>query len=372
MPVFYAGVWMLPDNAGWLGVLGLWMLALRARFDWVTVVGGGAVLALLVFVRQIHLWPWALLMTAAWLGSMTSSDSGFDLTQDLRALFSGVRARIGRLILALIAGAPAVLVLVWFWNLWGHTLTPPVFDERHVGGNASAPAFVLAVFGMYGVFFVPYLLDGLGRLWVRHTWLLMLAVVVSLGLAVIAPSTRSYGAGRYSGLWEIVQKLPALADRSVLIVPLAVLGGVLLAAWFVSLGRRDRWVMLAALVAFTAAQCASFKLWQRYSEPMVLLWLALAASRVAPPRTAAWGGWRLVGVLGLTVGLAGVTAASLYYAKAVRPRDLLFPGETEAPVLPGMVSSSREARDRIDGQGQSGRSSEEDGEGPETRSFKRQ
>ena len=342
MSVFYAATWMLPDNAGWLGVLVVWLLALRPRFDVVTLVGGGLALAALVLVRQIHLWPLALLLTAAWLGTPRDTDTPFDFAADLRELFTDIPAKLGRVGLALLAGVPAIAVLVYFWSLWGHTLTPPVFEDRHVGGNLTAPAFVLTVFGACSVFFLPYMLDGLGRLWVRHTWLLVLAAGVGLAIALVAPTTRDYTHGRYSGLWEIVRHLPAPMGRSVLIVPLTVLGSVLLAAWCVTLGRRDRWIMLAAMVAFIAAQCASFKLWQRYTEPMVLIWLALAAARVPPPRSGAGEGWRLVGPVMLAILMAAITTASLLAARPVLQRTLIAPWETEAPLLPGMVERVRD------------------------------
>ncbi len=342
MSVFYAATWMLPDNAGWLGVLVVWLLALRPRFDAVTLVGGGLALAALVFVRQIHLWPLALLLTAAWLGTPRDADTPFDFAADLRELLADVPTKLGRVGLALLAGVPAIAVLVYFWSLWGNTLTPPVFKDRHVGGNLTAPAFVLTVFGACSVFFLPYMLDGLRRLWVQHTWLLALAAGVGLAIALIAPTTRDYAHGRYSGLWEIVRHLPAPMGRSVLIVPLTVLGSVLLAAWFVTLGRRDRWIMLAAMVAFIAAQCASFKLWQRYTEPMVLLWLALAAARVPPPRSGAGQGWRLVGPVTLALLMAAITTASLLTARPVLQRTLIAPWETQAPLLPGMVERAPE------------------------------
>lgn len=342
MSVFYSATWMLPDNAGWLGVLIVWLIALRPRFDVVTVVGGGVALAVLVFVRQIHLWPLAMLLTAAWLGTADDEDHPFDFAGDLRAIFAKIPASLARVALVCVAAAPAIGVLVYFWLLWDKTLTPPVFDERHVGGNTTAPAFVLAIFGAFSVCFVPFFLDGLRLLWVRHTWLLLVALGLGLVIALVPETSRSYFDGRYSGLWEMVEKLPAPMDRSILVVPLTVLGTVLLAAWFVAMGRRDRWIMLAAMVAFIAAQSVSFKLWQRYTEPMVLLWLALAASRVAPPRSGAGEGWRVVGPAVLTLVMAGITVASLVAARPVARRALVAPWETEAPMLPGMVERPQE------------------------------
>ncbi|MFG0259805.1 MAG: hypothetical protein ACF8LK_05565, partial [Phycisphaerales bacterium JB041] len=71
--------------------------------------------------------------------------------------------------------------------------------------------------------------------------------------------------------------------------------------------------------------------------PMVLLWLALAAARVAPPRSAAGEGWRIAGPLALALVMAAVTAASLFTARPVQRRTLIAPWETRAPLLPGMV-----------------------------------
>lgn len=337
MAVFYSATWMLPDNAGWLGVLAVWLLALRPRFDAITIVGGGLALAALILVRQIHLWPLAMLLTAAWLGSARDEDSPFDFAADMRALLANIPASFARVLLIALAAIPAIAALVYFWLLWDRTLTPPVFDDRHVGGNPAAPAFVLAVFGPFSLCFLPFVLDGLRLLWVRHTWLLAVALITGLFIALAPETTRNYFEGRYSGLWEIVRHLPAPLGRSVLVVPLALLGAVMLAAWFVVLPRRDRWIMLAAMVAFTAAQCASFKLWQRYTEPMVLLWLALAAARVAPPRSGAGQGWRIVGPAALTLAMAAITAASLFTARPVQRRSMVAPWETQAPLLPGMV-----------------------------------
>lgn len=88
-----------------------------------------------------------------------------------------------------------------------------------------------ALFGSIGLFFLAFVVDGLHGLSVRHTWLLVLAVVVSLALGLAGPSTRTI----YKGAVRAVGAGPLFPRRrrSVVLVPLAVLGGVQLAAWFV-------------------------------------------------------------------------------------------------------------------------------------------
>jgi hypothetical protein len=352
MPVFYSGTWMLPDNAGWLGVLVIWLIALRPGFGMGSVVAGGAALAALVFFRQIHLWPLAMLLTWAWMSRVRDPDAEFGAPEEARALLADVPGSLGRAALVLAASIPALAVLWWFWRTWGG-LTPPVFLERHVGINPVAPAFVLAVFGGCSLFFVPYLTGALGRLWTRQPWVLVVAVVVGLAFGLAFPTTRSYIEGRYSGLWEVAEKMPAPGGRSLLVVPLAVVGAVLMAAWFTALGRRDRWIMLAAMVAFVAAQCVSHKLWQRYTEPLVVMWLALAAARVRPGPGVS--GWRVLGPVSLGLCLGALTAASLVAARPVHPRALVAPWETRAPELPGMAPRVREGPDRRDGGSDPGR-----------------
>src|SRR4051794_40273773 len=59
--VISSAVWLLPDNAGWWGVLGLMCITWRPRADWKTFALGGLVLLALVFVRQVHAWAAGLL-----------------------------------------------------------------------------------------------------------------------------------------------------------------------------------------------------------------------------------------------------------------------------------------------------------------------
>lgn len=223
MYVFYSGVWLLPDNAGWLGVLGVLLLALRGRFDALTVIGGAALLAALVFVRQSHLWAAAALWAGAWLGARDADDAGpFGATRDVRALLRDPARRAARTAVAIVATVPAALIVLQFHRLWGG-LTPPTFQERHTGGNPAAPAFILSLFGAFSLFYAGFLAPAVGEVLRRHRTLLALAGVAGLAAALLPETTYSTEAGRYSGLWNLVQKAPVVMGgrTSTLIVVLA-------------------------------------------------------------------------------------------------------------------------------------------------------
>ncbi len=359
MAVWYSGVWLLPDNVGWLGVLGVWLVALSGRFDWKMLLTAAAMLAALVFLRQIHIWTLSMLLTAAWLGvdrRACAHNSGSDVPHgttgptlcgpevDVAKIWqlftTSIVDRLGRVGLVLVASLPAAALLgyfVWLWN----GLTPPVLKQRQVGINWAAPVFVLAVFGYCSVFFVPFVWDGLKLVWHRHRWLLMVVVAGSLLVGLVPATGYDEAAGRYSGLWSMAGHLPMVGHSSVLIVGLGLLGSVLLTGWFASLDWRDRWIMLAGFVGFTATQCVSVKLWQRYTEPMVLLWLVLAASRVRPalsgPMTGPMLSWRVIGPVLLAMVLGMQTAMSLVMAHPVKVRELVAPWEETPPRLPGMI-----------------------------------
>ncbi len=267
---FFPAVWLLPDNLGWLLVLGVLLVALRQRVDGWTYAGGGLLLVLLVLTRQVHLWAAGPLVVAAWLGGV-----GRD---------AAPTRRIGRASMMLLACVPALVAVAAFASLW-HGLTPPLFQHEYRAGagvfsrlNAAAPAYLLAQVGLYGAFFVPVLVAPLGRLWRTRRALLLGVGAAALCVAVIPATTREQGAGRWQGLWDWSGKLPVIAGHtSVLIAGLAVLGGVVLAGCCERVGRRNAVLLLVTLGGFMAAQAAVFQLWQRYHVPLVLMLLALTA-----------------------------------------------------------------------------------------------
>ena len=91
---------------------------------------------------------------------------------------------------------------------------------------------------------------------------------------------------------------------------------------------RTRWIGLAALVAFIAAQTASHNCWQRYHEPFILILMAVMARDLDPdnapssphrvgPRVSRFA--RVAGPLALALLLALVTIITLASANPVRP-----------------------------------------------------
>lgn len=308
MYVFIPGVWLQPDNAGWLGVLVMLLIALRERFDRVSLIAGCATLTLLVWTRQSHVWAAGLLWVAAWLGSGPGAPPIALLT----------RARIARTVLALVASLPAIASLAYFYKLWGG-LTPPSFHKQHAAGfNFATPAFALALIAIFSHFFLAWLAPGLAALGksIRGRVVMAAAVAAGLLLAVLPETTYVYEA-RSTGLWNVIKALDqrgvVLGGRtSPLMVALAPLGALCVAAWLahlVSAQRvREAWIMGLGLAGFIAAQTANTNAWQRYLEPMLLIVMALMAAMLPRPVVRwAWMGPALLGLL-----LGALTAYTLW------------------------------------------------------------
>jgi hypothetical protein len=291
--VFSSGAWLLPDNAGWWGVLGVLLIALRTRVDAWTFAGGGLLLLFLVLTRQIHLWAAAPLCAAAWLGTGTSAGA-------MAAHASAGRAR--RMLAMLVAILPSLAVLGWLFHLW-HGTVPPQQQSLVGGGNAAAPAAALAVAGMFGVFYAGFLPSGaLSKPGGPRRWAVAGAVLGAFAAAVPL-TTYDFPAGRYSGIWNLVLHVPTILNRSPLIITLAGLGGATVALWLAALPRRDRVICAVAVGAFLVAQLAAHNAFQRYYEPFILIIAAVTVVRFPPPRAR----WAPLGPLLLAVLLGGLT-----------------------------------------------------------------
>jgi hypothetical protein len=313
--VFMPGAWLQPDNAGWLGVLAMLLIGLRAasgRWDALSVIGGGLTMLALVWMRQNHLWAAGVLWVGAWL----ASDDG------RRGILAVTRQRVMRTALAVAATLPAFATVYWFYTIWGG-LTPPQFQKQHAGANFATPAFVLALIAIYSHFFIAWTAPGLHALMrlPRAKWVVGGCVVAGLACAAIPETTFLYEE-RASGLWNLVK----LAERfhltiggrtSLVMLALAPAGAVMLAAWLVQLPRKQAWLFGLALAGWCAAQTANANAWQRYCEPMLLMVMALMAASV-PSSGRRAGRWLWIGPTILAGLLAALTAYTLWSEPIVR------------------------------------------------------
>ena len=306
--VIMSDAWLLPDNAGWLGVLFMLLLALRPQYRWIDALAGGLVLAALVFTRQNHLWCAGLIWLWSWLAS-----GPFD-RWSLNQLLARSYERMVGAAWAVVFSLPAFAIVAYFFKLWQQGLTPPHFRDQHAGGNAATPAFSFSLIALYSMFFVAWLWPALVRLW-REQRLLVIATAAAGLVVAIIPETTYLREPRSSGLWNIVKflddhKLTIAGRTSPLILLLSPIGAICLAAWLSLLNARDRAIFLAALAGFTIAQSFNANAWQRYLEPMFLIVLALMAAG-SPPSSDAWSHrlrpFRLAGPALLSVILAAAT-----------------------------------------------------------------
>ncbi|MFZ4572891.1 MAG: hypothetical protein ACOYN0_00755 [Phycisphaerales bacterium] len=302
-----SAAYILPDNMAWLLVSAMVLLALRERPRWGTFVLMGGVLVLLVATRQVHAWTGGLIVVSAWLAPISSTERYVG-----PALLVDLRSRIIPLMIGFAAGLPAALLLARFVHLWGG-LVPPRFQGQYAGGfNAASVCFFLSLLALGSVFFAPILWPRLLRMWQERRGALIVAAISGALSAVIAPSNYDYAAGRRSGLWNLAAKLPTIGHTSPLMLLLAAAGAGCLAAWVWPLRARDKLVVLASIAGFWVALGASVELWQRYTEPFLLVMLAvmgaLTIERETEDESRFPSGWTRWWALTGPVALAGLFA----------------------------------------------------------------
>lgn len=293
--VLASGVWLLPDNAGWLGVLGVWWWALGASSTaWLTI-GGGVALVWTVAMRQSHLWAAAPLWVAAWSHA--------------------AKAPWRRLAWVALATAGAFAVVLAFAALWGG-LVPPTFQQgevKMVGPNPATPVLVLAVFGVvgsaYAGYWWPAARDRVGGANALRSWLIASAAIAG-ALALAVPTDMAPAAGRFGGVWRVAD-LAAVAGRSPVMVALAAFGGAAVVGLLAACRPSERWIAGVALLAFTAAQTVNAESFQRYIDPMAIMWAGLLSATIVQShqgdRAAVWP-YAWLGPAGLALLLGAVTA----------------------------------------------------------------
>lgn len=307
----------LPEAAAWLGVLAMLVIGLRrvVRREWFVVAG--LVLVGLVCIRQIHIWAAVPIWLSAWLGSQQEREPD-RLVPRFREL--ELNDRLPLSVFAFLCTMPAFGVLVWFFWLWGGPV-PPGFQTSeaasqitgaavHSGGNLASPAMVLALFGLFAPFFVVGLIAVIEHRLAEKpsvVWTVIISGVLAFFISVVPETSFDVSEGRWTGLWNLVEKLPTIGERSPFIIGLSTIGGIQLACLLLVIRSRDRLIIAGTLLAFTVAQTANFQSWTRYLLPMVLFALVMLttlAIQIMPARRF----WHVLGptVLALAFGYGTV------------------------------------------------------------------
>lgn len=281
-------IWLTTDNAAWLFVaLALGGVAHRALTPGRAIVSGvHATIA--TFIRQIHVWLAGPIAVAA--------------------LFDRPRSGGARIAVAIAVMLPIALVAVLFL-LWKGLMPPAYVSIHNQGANPALIPFSLALLGAYGLFFVPAfgLRTTVDVLKKPMTWLIALGV---FAICASVPTAHSEGAGRWGGsMWELVRRMPVVADRSMVIPPMAAAGALVLCLArqaAANAGRtRAATVLLVALGFWAAAQSMNSQAWQRYSDPIILMSLAWFAS-LAPLSRAGWIGPGLLALVQFALSIITV------------------------------------------------------------------
>ncbi len=286
-----SSIWLTTDNAALLFVSLVLSSAALAPANPVRSLRQGVFAAMAVATRQLHVWLAAPIFIAA------AHRSGFFEKWVPKVPVAEHPPRAGgwpALIAGAIGAAMPFALLGYFVWIWGG-LIPPTYRGMHGGdvesiagsANFALPALALSLLGALGVFYLPVARQQIRSLRVTDPWVFC-CVVVGLMTALLPQTSFDPESGRRFGwMWEIIKRAPAPMERSVVPVVLAPLGAlVVLLLWrkAKAAGRaRQASILVFCLACWMAAQTANAQAWQRYCEPLILIFLAWMACLASPP-----------------------------------------------------------------------------------------
>lgn len=286
-----SALWLVTDHTAALAYVGaLWtLISAQPQLIGFGLMGGGVVL-----VRQLY-FP-------------------IVLTPVVPPLWSYLRGRGGleRMGPALLAMGPALGVGMLFFLVWGG-LTPPDYQGRFQMTPMSLAVVTLHGLCLVGLLSLPFglfLLDRLRRLRQRQVFQIG-AISLVLGILVwgIAPSSYDPSAYRFGSLvWRIAAASPLIADRALVLLPVAVLGMIAVQALLCTPERTsDPAYEVIAFLLYGLGYVLQPNPWQRYLEIPLLVTLAIACARQA-----SWSIWALGLVSLFTLLYGAATLLRLY------------------------------------------------------------
>ena len=249
-----AAVRLSTDDVALAFVVAVLVALDRGRF---ALAAALAVLA--VWTRQIHVWLVVPLLASAW--------------PDWRRM------------LAALAPVGAVLVLVAIWG----GLVPPGFQGHVAALNLDVLVVVLAVAGLYAIFFGASLLRAVRDLRPRVLDFVVMGLASAVLLAV-HPVAYATDPGRWGGaVLSLAGRFPDVLQTDLLLWGLVPLGtvAIVVSVRTALLQGRSAWAF--AIPAFVVCNLVSDRAYQKYYEPFLLVAMGVALGRRDESLRAWWG-----------------------------------------------------------------------------------
>lgn len=239
-----------------LAGISLGILAFQRHNTFWCVIAG-LLLILAIYFRQITAWLLVPLTLVILLKDPVSKKRGISLL----------------LTLVLACGLGLLALLFFFWQ----GMVPPRFQSAHAGLSLSGVVYGLCLLAILAPFFFDK-----NVLWPKgeERKRACYAGLAGLFLFVATPSSYSYEEGRWGGaLWTLAKHMPAVLDRSILLLPLTVCGAVFGCQIFMKIRETERNTALiwaSAVLAWLASSIPNAQVFHRYFEGPILLFLGLA------------------------------------------------------------------------------------------------
>ncbi len=271
------------DNAGLLLVAAALLLTTRAKLTTLNSASAGVLAMCATLSRQVHFWVvgpllWRALEPLVVALSARFLPENYQNTDKQASLASVSRSSIFH---AVVMVALPVAALVFLILQWGGIVREPWRSEIMTVSTA-AWAYLLALMAVFAPFFLMPV-TGMKNLLQQHStkWAMLAGTAFGLCTAVAYPNAYNEDAGHSGGvLWQVAAQLPVLAERSLLFLLLAPVGGALLALTLCWLHRQRGYLIslrwLIWVCAFASTYGVQTYVYQRYFEAPLLMFLMLA------------------------------------------------------------------------------------------------
>jgi hypothetical protein len=259
-----SAAWVVIDNPSLILAMLALLHALNTPTRTANAASAGLYGGLATFSRQLHAWVAA----PAFCRTLMSGWLAGEQSPGARTKFFAWAA----------ASFVPIVVMAALYATWGGLV--PIRWQRLVVDVSTVPfAYILSILALLGGFYYPFHANQIRIRAEPITWIS--ALLLGVILAVSMPTIYNHHLGRWGGyLWELSRILPAPFDRSIVLILLAPIGVLLVIGFYRSIraaGELDRAVIwLVAIVAWSFMFLANRQIFQRYYEPIILVFLILA------------------------------------------------------------------------------------------------